>query len=198
ALSAALAHAGVLQAFDAVPPRMPMLPLGLLVTSLILANTKVFRRIVAAAPREWPIALQTFRAGIEFVLFLLLLRGRVPVQMTFEGGNVDVFVGLTAPLVALAMRKRWGGGWLVALWNVGGLLSLVNIVSIVVRSLPGPLHVDLGEVSPVVMTTAPFVWVPALAVPIAVLGHVISLRQLLADVRLAKASSPSHDVSVSR
>jgi hypothetical protein len=187
ALTTALAHSGVFQTFDARPPRLPMVMVGMLVTSLILTRTQGFRRMLAVAPREWPIALETFRVGIELCLYLLFLDGLVPVQMTLEGGNFDILVGLTAPLVALAVRKAWGGRWLVALWNVGGLVSLVNVVRTVVRALPGPLHVDLGGVSPIVLTTAPFVWVPAFVLPIAVLGHVISLRQLLGDARVARA-----------
>jgi hypothetical protein len=185
ALVTALAASGFFQVFDGRPPRMAILPLGLLVTGLILSNTLAFRRMLEVAPREWPIALQTCRLGLEIVLYLLFLEGRVPVQLTFEGRNFDVVVGLTAPLVAFAVRKRWGGHALVALWNVGGLVSLVNVMLTVRGSIRG-LHVDAGAVSPIVLTTPPFVWIPAFVMPLAVLAHLTSLRQLLADVRIAR------------
>jgi len=188
-ISAAVASSGALQAFEARPPRLPMLPLSALVLSVALSSTKGFRRILSALPQDWPLALQTFRVGIELVLYLLFLDGLVPRQMTLEGGNVDVLVGLTAPVVALAARRAWVGRRWLLLWNVAGLASLANIVSTTLRGLPGPLHAHTMSVAPVIITVVPYVWIPAFAVPLAVLGHVVSSRRLLAGARAPSASS---------
>jgi hypothetical protein len=191
AFAAVLAQQGVFQAFDARPPRLALLPVGLLAVCLILTSFKGFRRLLDAAPPEWLIALQTYRVGIELILYVMFREGLVPVQMTFEGGNLDIIIGLTAPLVALAARQHWGGRWLFAVWNVAGLLSVANIVRTVMRSLPGPLHVDGFAISPTIVAVPPFVWLPAFVVPIAILVHLISLRQLPAATRVATAPLPS-------
>lgn len=176
AIAMLVARSGVLRTFDALPPRLPLLPLVAIVGGVAAGRTKRARELLAVTPLAWPIALQAFRIGIELVLYLLYRDGQLPIAATFEGRNPEILVGLTAPLVALAVQKGWAGRRTIILWNVLGLASLVVIVSTVIRALPGPLHVDLG-VAPIVMTTVPFFLVPALAVPIAVQLHVLSLRQ---------------------
>jgi hypothetical protein len=62
------------------------------------------------------------------------------VQITFEGRNLDVFVGASAPFVAwLLSRGRLSPRALVA-WNVGGIAVLAHTIFTVVTSTPGPLH----------------------------------------------------------
>jgi hypothetical protein len=191
AFAAMLAQEGVFQDFDAVPPRLPLLPVGLLVVVLVFTSLKGFRRLLDAAPAEWLIALQSYRVGIELILYVMFLGKLVPVQMTFEGGNLDILIGLSAPLMAFAAHKHWGGRWLFIGWNTAGLLSVANIVRTVMRSLPGPLHADGFAVSPTIVAFPPFVWLPAFVVPIAILGHLISLRQLPTATRVATAPLPS-------
>jgi hypothetical protein len=191
AIAAVLARDGVFQAFDARPPRLALLPVGLLVVCLVLTSFRGFRRLFDAAPLEWLIALQTYRVGIELILYVMFREGLVPVQMTFEGGNVDILIGLTAPLMAFAAHRHWGGRWLFVGWNVAGLLSVANIVRTVMRSLPGPLHVDGFAISPIIVSFPPFVWLPAFVVPIAILVHLISLRQLPAASQVATAPLPN-------
>ena len=39
------------------------------------------RARIAAAPRHWLIAAQTFRLGVEYVLHMEYVRGRAPIQV---------------------------------------------------------------------------------------------------------------------
>lgn len=183
ALAAVLAGAGLLSRYDTAPPRVALLPLTFLATMLLLSRTGAFARLLEGAPRAWPIALQSFRLPVELLLWALFQEGRIPERMTFGGWNFDVLIGLTAPVVAWAVSRGRMGKTAVAAWNVLGLGLLANIVVIALRSAPGPLDAGWGGVPNTVIAEVPFVWLPAFLVPLAVFGHVASLRQLRASAR---------------
>ncbi len=180
ALVLGLAGAGVLARFEAKPPPM-FLVLGGAVMLLTWATRRpLAARLLGHTPRAWPVALQTLRVPIELMLFGLYAAGRFPVHLTFEGRNLDLLVGLTAPVVAfLVHTRRLGPGGLFA-WNVVSLGLLANIVGMAITTMPGPLHLPWPGVSNVVVTEVPFVLLPAVLVPMALFGHVLSLRQLRA------------------
>ncbi|MGB8330037.1 MAG: hypothetical protein WCE62_07900, partial [Polyangiales bacterium] len=64
------------------------------------------------------------------------------------------------------------------LWNILGSALLLNIVAVAILSLPtfavwGPQQVNVW------ITHAPFVWLPTLLVPFALIGHLLLWRRLL-------------------
>jgi len=188
ALVLSLAGAGVLARFDAKPPPM-FLVLGGAVL-LLVGSTRGpgASRLLEHTPRAWPIALQTLRVPIELMLFGLYAAGRFPVHLTLEGRNLDMLVGLSAPVVAYLVHTRRLGPLPLLAWNVVSLGFLANIVGMAITTLPGPLHLAWPGVSNVVVTEVPFVLLPAVLVPMALFGHVLSLRQLRAD-----AAAPTAD-----
>jgi drug/metabolite transporter superfamily protein YnfA len=189
-LTAALAGAGVLSRWDSVPPRIPLLPLTVLASMLVLSRTARFGRLLGAIPPAWPIGLQTFRAVVEVLLWGLFLEGRIPERMTFAGSNVDVVVGVSAPLLAGWMALGRPPRAVVAAWNALGLGLLANIVTIALRSAPGAMNAGWGGVPNTAIAEVPFVWLPAFLVPLAVFGHVASLRQLATARRNATEPRP--------
>jgi hypothetical protein len=195
AFTAALAAAGILARWDATPPRVALLPITVLATMILLAMTRTFGSLVEAAPPAWPIALQAFRLPVELLLWGLFVEGRIPERMTFGGRNLDVLVGLTAPLLAWAVSRGRVGRLVVAAWNVAGLGFLANIVIIAIRSAPGPLNAGWGGVPNTAIAEVPFVWLPAFLVPLAVFGHVVALRQLAAA--RGRAIGPRRDGAAS-
>jgi hypothetical protein len=155
-----------------------LLPVAVLVTMLLASRTRTFGQLVEVTPPAWPIALQTFRLPVEILLWALFVEGRIPERMTFAGRNFDVVIGLSAPIVAWAVaRARLGRAGIVA-WNVAGLLLLGNIVVIALRSTPGPFNAGWGGVANTAIAEVPFVWLPAFLVPLALFGHLVSLRQI--------------------
>ncbi len=178
ALVMALSLAGVFADLEALPPRVLFLPLVAFIAMALVLRTTTARRLIAVLPRHWPIAAQTFRVGVELVLFAYFTAGRAPEQITFAGRNFDVIVGASAPLVAwLVATGRAGRGWAIA-WNIAGLAVLANTVVTVVTSAPGPLHLDWGGAPLTAIADWPVVWLPALLMPTAVFLHVVSLKQL--------------------
>ena len=190
ALIGALGASGALSSFDARPPRLMLVPLGAVVGLVILTRTATYRRLLEVASPSWPIAIQAMRVPIELGLWALFAAGRLPVHLTFEGRNVDVLVGLTAPVVAVALSRGWIGARAAALWNVASLGALANIVFMAITSLPGPLHLPWPGVPNTVVAEFPFVWLPGFLVPVALFGHVASLRQLLPGRRGSSGHGP--------
>lgn len=180
ALTAALGAHGLLGA-----PRFLVLPATTLTALVVLSRTAALRRLRDVLPPHWPPLAQSFRVGVELLLFALFVAGRAPEQVTFEGRNADVLVGLTGPLVAwLVASGRLSARGLVA-WNVASLAVLLNTVLTVASSAPGPLRLDWGGAPFAELTGWPLVWLPAFLVPVAVFLHVLSLRQALSLLRRA-------------
>lgn len=161
-----------------LPPRVPLLAMSGVVLLVSVSFTPPLARILADLPPAWPVALQTFRLPVELGLWSLYLADRIPEHMSFEGRNFDVLVGLTAPFMAWAVSRRRVGRRGLLLWNLLSLGLLVNIVGMAITSMPGLLHRPWPGVAPTVMFEAPYLWLPAWLVPLAVFGHVLSLRSL--------------------
>jgi len=123
------------------------------------------------------IGLQTFRVGVELTLHELWKVGAVPRLLTLSGGNVEMLIGLSAPLMAWISLKGPRGRRVATGWAVLGLLSLVNVS--VRAALSGPLHVLHTEVPNLAMGYFPYSFIPGFMAPLAVLLHVLALRAAL-------------------
>jgi hypothetical protein len=108
----------------------------------------------------------------------------LPVQMTFEGRNFDILVGVSAPLIAvLAFRGKLSKKALL-IWNVACLGLLLNIVITAILSTPSPWRVFMSEPANDVVAYFPISWLPGLLVPLAYYLHLLSVKQLLQSDRL--------------
>src|SRR5258707_9925054 len=108
---------------------------------------------------------QSFRIGVELFLHQLWIDGLVPKMLTFEGANVDIYIGASAALIAwLSTRGRLGLRIALA-WNVLGLLALTNVVVRAVLTTPGPFNLIHAEVPNLMMGTFPFLLIPGFFVP---------------------------------
>lgn len=174
-----LAATGVLDDFAVFPPRVVSVVLAGSIAAVMLAGSGLGRRLALGAPLAWLVGFQVFRVGVELCLALLFQAGVIPVQMTFEGRNWDILVGLSAlPVAWLAVRGRLSPGWVLA-WSVAGLALLLNIIVISALSMPTPLRAFPDGPANTVVATAPYVWLPAFLVPAALGGHLLVLRRLL-------------------
>ena len=179
ALTAALADRGFFEDFYSLPPHM-LLAIGPPLLGLLgLTFAGGLDGLLAALPRSWPVGAQAFRIVVELVLWRLAVAGVAPEIMTFTGRNVDILVGLSAPVVAYFcfVRRAWPervAGW----WNVVGIVILLNVV--VHAQLSAPTRFRLFETEPptTFIGDVPYIWLPAFLVPLAWLLHAVSLRQL--------------------
>jgi hypothetical protein len=179
ALTAVLAAMGRLSDFTALPPRVvPFILIGNL-AAIVVAASALGKRLAHATPIGWLIGVQVFRVAVEVTLALLYHSGVVPVQMTFEGRNWDILVGLTAlPVAWLAGHGRLPRPWLLG-WNLLGLGLLANIVVISILSMPTPLRAFPEGPANTFIATAPYIWLPTVLVPTALGAHLLAFRHLL-------------------
>ncbi|MDB5280998.1 MAG: hypothetical protein JWO06_73 [Bacteroidota bacterium] len=171
---------GYLADFTFMPPKILLVTLPPLLFILILFLSKGFHRLHQQFDNFWFIYPQSFRILMEFILWLLYRYKVIPVQMTFEGINFDILVGVTAPIVAYYCfnKKSWSPK-VAVVWNIAGLILLGNIVVVAILSSPYPFRAFANDPANTIVFYFPFVWLPSVVVPFALLLHLISLRRLL-------------------
>ncbi len=166
-----------------LPPRLT-LALGPPLLLLLSRVATVRGRATLASWRLDKLTLvHVVRLPVELVLYSLCTHGVVPRVMTFEGRNYDILMGLSAPLIYYLLRQRVLGRRSLLAWNVLGVMLLTNIVTTAVLSVPTPMQRFGFEQPNVAILYFPFIWLPAVVVPIVLLAHVAALRQLLAPQR---------------
>ena len=69
---------------------------------------------------------------------------------------------------------------LAVVFNIMGMLLLLNILVIAILSMPTPIRYFMNEPSNTLVAQFPFILLPAVLVPLAYTMHIFSLRQLLA------------------
>ncbi|MGB3545284.1 hypothetical protein [Rubrivirga sp.] len=178
--TATLALSGALSAFDRIPPPAAFLFLGLLAGTVALTISPLGRRLAHGVPLAALVGVQAFRVPLEVLLHRLYTEGVLPVQVTYEGWNYDIATGLLAvPLAVWLWRSRVPAG-LVTAWNVLGLILVLIVVATAVLSLPTPFQQVAAEPdTSAIATTAPLIWLPAVLVQAALLGHFLVFRRLL-------------------
>ena len=175
--------------FDTRPPTMMFLVVAMFVLSFAVGCSRVGARL-ATLPLAALVGLQSFRLPLELLLHRAWQDGVMPVQMSYSGRNFDIITGASAIVVALllamstspALRLR-----VTQLWNVVGVVLLVNILTIAILSMPTPLRVFMNEPANTWVAQAPFVWLPALFVATAIAGHIIVFRRLREEARALRA-----------
>ncbi|NIJ52232.1 hypothetical protein [Dyadobacter arcticus] len=122
------------------------------------------------------------RIPVELVLLWLSWHKAIPELMTFEGRNPDIFSGITAPFVAyfgLARVKSKQGRGLLLIWNLICLALLQNIVINGLLSAPTPFQRFAFDQPNVAISYFPFSWLPTFIVPLALFGHLVSIRKII-------------------
>lgn len=179
AVTGILALSGVFRDFSSFPPRFMIVLVVPLAGIIWIVSTKTTREILRHTPPESVIGLQSFRVFVEILLWMLFIANLAPVQMTFEGRNLDILSGITAPLIAFLVARKKLSKPFTVLWNIACLGLLANIVITAILSLPTPFRVFMNEPANTIVAEFPVVWLPALLVPLAYGLHFLSLRQLL-------------------
>jgi hypothetical protein len=144
--------------------------------ALVIGRSSVGRQLASQIPLSLLIGFQAFRIGVEFTLHRLWELGSVPKIMTFEGGNVEILIGFSAPLIALISTRGSGGRRIAFAWNVIGLVSLLNVATRAVLTAPGPLNLIHGETLNTALGTFPFTFIPGFMAPLAMMLHVLTFR----------------------
>ncbi len=174
-----LAITGFFSDLSSLPPKPPLLILIALFALIGVSFFRSFTQLIKVVPPYWLVYAQSFRILVEFILWLSYTQHLLPKQMTFEGYNFDVVSGILALPVGYIMQ-RFGEKTkpIGIVYNVIGLLLLINILIIAVLSMPTPFRYFMNEPSNTIIGEFPFIFLPGVLVVLAIALHIFSLRQL--------------------
>lgn len=183
-LTALLASSGVLLSMRG-SPRLALYLAGSNGLALVLALSPAGRKLHQRVPIAWLVGFQGFRLPLELVLHAWYEQGTLPVQMTFEGHNLDIVTGVLALLVGAMLR--WGRLSELARWrwtlgfNLIGTALLLAVVRVALRSTPWGLRSYMNDPPVQLAFHAPYTWILPVCVAGALWGHVLVFRWLWAN-----------------
>ncbi|SNY94971.1 hypothetical protein [Flagellimonas pacifica] len=161
-----------------LPPRIPLFmvfPVFLFIALLLFRNRN--RNIIVAIPIALPIAVQSFRAVIEVLFYFTFSSGVLPIQVTFEGANYDVLIGLSAIVIAIYANRPNASAKVLVVWNIIGILVVLFAAFIFITSFYFPAIWGNTGI-PIAFNQFPYLLLPTFLMPFAVFLHVLSIIQL--------------------
>ena len=175
-ITALLAGQGLFLNTAAFPPRIFLAIGSPLLLIFYLFSTSAGRNHLAKLQQRDLVLIHTVRIPVELILFGLFQAGAIPELMTFAGRNFDILAGLSAPFVYYFayVRKRLSDSW-VGVWNLLCLGLLLNIVIHAILSAPLPFQQLAFDQPNVAVLHFPFIWLPALVVPLVLFAHLHAL-----------------------
>jgi len=155
----------------------PPIALGISVAVPLLAFWVWFK--ASAGFREWALSLdpqaltivQSWRIA-GFAIVALYVYGILPGIFANPAGWGDIFIGLTAPWVALKLTDPRHRSAFIA-WNVLGMLDLVTAVALGATSR----LINAGGLAADAMTVLPLSIVPTFLVPLFFIMHIIVIAR---------------------
>jgi len=151
-----------------------VLPL-LIALPLLLRSARMAAVLDAVSP-AWLVGFQAYRV-LGYVFLVRWAAGELPGVFALPAGIGDVLVGALALPAALYLASGARGGWAAAVaWNLLGILDLVTAITLGALTSTGRLPVEVANVA---SSSFPLVMIPAFAVPLSLILHGVSLRQLL-------------------
>jgi hypothetical protein len=175
--TALIAASGVLRRFDATPPPFALLVLAVVLIGVAVPCSPLGTGLVRGLPLWALVGFQVFRFPLELLMHRTYVEGVMPVQMSFSGQNYDIVSGITAGVLGLWLARGRAPRWVVAAWNILGFALLANIVTVAILSTPIVRRFGDDRLNTFV-TYPPFVWLPAVLVMAALMGHVLVWRWL--------------------
>jgi hypothetical protein len=176
---------------DGAPP-IPIALGAVLPVLIFLAGWAAIPALRAFALGLSPRALVGIHAvRIVGVVFLILYyRGILPGAFALPAGWGDIAVAVTAPLIALNY-KRLPKGVIVA-WTLFGMFDLLNALTMGVLNSQSPLGVLAHDVTTRPMGQFPLSLIPAFAIPVLLISHLIVLLQLRHKAALPSDGAGHH------
>lgn len=176
---AVVAISGFYQKNDILPPRIVLAGVFPVLLLIIFYFFFFRRNFIEKLPLRTLTILHVIRIPVEIVLFWLFQNRLVPEVMTFEGRNLDILSGITAPIVVwLAFRGGKVNRPLLIVWNIIALGLLANIVTTALMAFPSPMQRIAFDQPNLAIMYFPFNWLPIVVVPIVLFSHLASLWKL--------------------
>ena len=164
---------------DFLPPKLVLGIIPTILFILLLFALPMGRRFMDCFQVRDLTLIHIVRIPVEIVLFLLYSEGLISVLMTFEGINFDILTGLSAAVIVLIMfRGKDPGRRFMIVWNILGLLLLLNVVITAAFAVPSPIQQWAFAQPNVAVMYWPFNLLPTFIVPVVLFAHLAALRKL--------------------
>jgi len=140
-------------------------------------TTGPFRDFIMSLDLPFMVGIQAWRfAGLGFIA--LYAYGILPGLFAWPAGLGDMAIGLTAPLVILALKRKssFVASRFFQAWNLLGILDLIVAVSLGATSAVLGIGISSGIMT-FPMGVMPLVLVPTFLVPLFIILHLASLLQ---------------------
>jgi len=179
-VQSALSLNGFYQNGQALPPRFIFLigP-GFLVIAFLFLSKKG-RQFIDSLDIRWLTWLHIVRIPVEIVLYYVAIARLIPALMTFEGNNLDILSGISAPVIYYLVFVWKKANWKVLLiWNFVCLGLLINILVLAILSAPTPFQQLAFDQPNRGVSYFPFALLPAVIVPVVLLSQLAGIWQLV-------------------
>lgn len=176
AVQGIVAYSGFYLFENSIPPRflLAILPAFVLIGFAFFSESG--RNMIMQMDLKSLTYLHVIRIPIEIVLLMLFYDKLVPIEMTFEGRNFDILSGITAPIVAYwVFQYHIARKHILLIWNILCMGLLFNIVGTAILAAPTPLQQLAFEQPNVAVFSLPYIWLPAVVVPIVLFAHLIAI-----------------------
>ena len=170
ALTGLLTLTTAFRSFEPPPPFLITVLVGVIgVVALVLSP--LGKEIVGGASLAGLVLFQGFRFPLELLMHRAYTEGLMPVQMSYDGRNLDILTGMSALILGSILLWTQLPKALIWIWNVAGLGLLVNVVGVAILSTPVPFRQFHNDPPNVWILDVPFVWLPMVMVTAALFGH---------------------------
>jgi hypothetical protein len=180
AIQAKISLSGFYTVTNTIPPRLILMPFPPLVFIIVLFLSSKGKQFIDSLNIRRLTLLHIVRIPVEIVLFWIAGNKLIPELMTFEGRNFDILSGITAPFIYYFgfVKNKLSKRVLLA-WNFICLGLLFNIVINAATSAPSPIQLQAFDQPNIGVLYFPFNWLPSVVVPIVLLSHLATIRQLI-------------------
>jgi len=180
-LTGLIGATGWLSDFSGTPPRIMFFFAPVLIGVAWLAFSTFGKRL-CLLPLSLLVGFQSFRIIVEILIHQAAVEGVAPPQMSWDGLNFDVFAGISA-LIIFPFAGRLPQ-WAILVWNSTALGLLLWVLGVAILSFPTPFQ----QLKPDNIWVAhfPFIWLPTIAVALAILGHLVVFRKVLGEGQMKK------------
>lgn len=181
----ALGQTDILNTME-LPPRFVIF---LILPAFLFAGIFIYKNRNSAwlqkIPQSWLVYVQGFRIVVETLFVFTVAEGILHRNVTIEGYNYDMILGISAPIVAFfAFGKKVISKKMVIAWNYLGLIVLVSVIFVFLTTTFIPeFYGSTSNLMPMEFTNYPYTLVPGFLMPVAVFIHVLSIVQLTKSIK---------------
>ena len=161
---------------------LAMMPALLFIVFLFISNKG--RSYIDTLNLKVMYLIHVVRIPVEFGLYGLAIYKAIPMLMTFEGVNFDIFAGITAPLIIMGyFYKDWFSNSFVLLWNLLSTALLVTIIVNAITSVPSPIQTQAFDQPNVAILHFPYVLLASYIVPVVLFSHFVAIKRAYTEFK---------------